>query len=357
MQAWASRKPVPSEGVTYHSFVRMGFLDARGPSRARRHSPTPVPPSSHRSPTPALSDPFDHTPTPAQSRLRLQSPTPPVPYSLPSPAFSHHSTSPSPFRVWTEHVPSSQSPSLCPLPMPPTAGNVSVSPPAKILQKELSKSLAFHLELPGVTRNDIDLIIQGQWISVFAQTNEVSYKWSTDVGGQVIPESVCSGFTDGVLHVIVNVTGDVKVTNAWRSFHISRQSPVLFGLHAWASSQPIIRGVITNTGLLAAHAGVADCLATSSTRVGIPAAQIVLSPPYRPRLHAWSSRLVVNASQHSRPPVVSAELPVVSAYTCGRPSSPPYMVLSPTQASWLPMLAWGSRIIVVYTRALPHQPR
>ncbi|KAF7429036.1 hypothetical protein PC9H_008274 [Pleurotus ostreatus] len=200
-----------------------------GPSRARRHSPTPVPsplpPSSHHTPTPGLSDPFDHTPTPAQSRLRLQSPTPPVPYTLPSPASSHHSTSPSPFRVWTECVPSSQSPSPRPLHMPPKAGDVPVSPPAKILQKELGKCLAFHLELPGVTRNDIDLIIQGQRISVVAQTNEVSYKWSTDVGGQVIPESVRSGFADGVLRIIVNVTGDVKVTNAWRTFHISSTCP------------------------------------------------------------------------------------------------------------------------------------
>ncbi|KAJ8694430.1 hypothetical protein PTI98_007108 [Pleurotus ostreatus] len=109
--------------------------------------------------------------------------------------------------------------------MPPKAGDVPVSPPAKILQKELGKCLAFHLELPGVTRNDIDLIIQGQRISVVAQTNEVSYKWSTDVGGQVIPESVRSGFADGVLRIIVNVTGDVKVTNAWRTFHISSTCP------------------------------------------------------------------------------------------------------------------------------------
>ncbi|KAF9486667.1 hypothetical protein BDN71DRAFT_1437419, partial [Pleurotus eryngii] len=67
-----------------------------------------------------------------------------------------------------------------------------------------------------------------------------------------------------------------------------------------------------------------------------------------------SARLVIQAGGEC---VAAFQATRVSAYTCGRPSSPPYMVLSPTQASWLPMLAWGSRIIVVYTRALPHQPR
>lgn len=59
-------------------------------------------------------------------------------------------------------------------------------PCRRVWSRELTKSLAFHLELPGIARDDVDLIVQGQMLSVSAQTNNVAYQWSKDVGGQVV---------------------------------------------------------------------------------------------------------------------------------------------------------------------------
>lgn len=51
--------------------------------------------------------------------------------------------------------------------------------------KEVSKTLAFHLELPGVVKDDVELVVQGQRLAVHARSNNVAYKWSTDVGAPV----------------------------------------------------------------------------------------------------------------------------------------------------------------------------
>ncbi|KAJ8694431.1 hypothetical protein PTI98_009355 [Pleurotus ostreatus] len=159
----------------------------------------------------------DYSPTAAQSPLRVQSPTPAKdsPTAVSSDLFGD-SPAPTPHtHVSTELVPSSQSP------------GVPVLPPARVWSRELTKSLAFHLELPGIARDDVDLIVQGQMLSVSAQTNNVAYQWSKDVGGQVVPESVRAGLADGELRIIVNVDCTVEVNKNWTNFHVS-EPPILY---------------------------------------------------------------------------------------------------------------------------------
>ena len=55
-----------------------------------------------------------------------------------------------------------------------------------IWAKEVSKCLGFELELPGINHPDeVELVIQGQLLAVYARSDTVAYKWSTNVGGPV----------------------------------------------------------------------------------------------------------------------------------------------------------------------------
>lgn len=59
--------------------------------------------------------------------------------------------------------------------------------------KELSRSLAFQLDLPGIEQRDVEVAIRGRLLVVYARKDKIAYKWSTDVGGQakvstLIPE-------------------------------------------------------------------------------------------------------------------------------------------------------------------------
>ncbi|KAF4584768.1 hypothetical protein EYR38_001999 [Pleurotus pulmonarius] len=69
-------------------------------------------------------------------------------------------------------------------------------PPANVLMKDLMKSIAIYLELPWMTHDDVDLVFQGQTVTVSAQNNEATYEWSTDLGGPVVIDSVRAGLAD-----------------------------------------------------------------------------------------------------------------------------------------------------------------
>ena len=60
------------------------------------------------------------------------------------------------------------------------------------------------------------------------------------------------------------------------------------GVAGYAQKWPRATGVPVETKGVTGSA-----LVDAATPVGIPAAQIVVSAPYRPRLHAWSSSLIV----------------------------------------------------------------
>ena len=61
--------------------------------------------------------------------------------------------------------------------------------------KDLMKSIAIYLELPWMTHDDVDLVFQGQTVTVSAQNNEATYEWSTDLGGPVVVSPVPLLFT------------------------------------------------------------------------------------------------------------------------------------------------------------------
>ncbi|KAJ8694452.1 hypothetical protein PTI98_009376 [Pleurotus ostreatus] len=148
----------------------------RAISPPSRHSPTPGPSGVPRSPTPAkwptpvLSPPSRHSPTPGPSGVP-HSPTPaptriqsPSPLLVDSPLAIHVQPS-SPALSYCD-VPASPTPRPSPIPL----GRMPVVlPPSSIWAKDVSKALAFQLELPGIEHEDVEVVVHGQQLAVYAR--------------------------------------------------------------------------------------------------------------------------------------------------------------------------------------------
>ncbi len=52
--------------------------------------------------------------------------------------------------------------------------------------KDLMKSIAIYLDLPGMTHDNIDLVFQGRTVRVSTRNSEAAYEWLTDLGGPVV---------------------------------------------------------------------------------------------------------------------------------------------------------------------------
>ncbi len=132
---------------------------------------------------------FSRSPTAGPSRV----PRPPTP-----PTLASHSPTPGPSLVPRTPTPPLRRPSL----LRPRPVLSPCSPLRKssfvcslltdlthyrsIWTTEVSKCLAFELELPGIEHpHDVELVIQGQLLAVYARSDTVAYKWSTNVGGPV----------------------------------------------------------------------------------------------------------------------------------------------------------------------------
>ncbi|KAF4590596.1 hypothetical protein EYR38_009898 [Pleurotus pulmonarius] len=166
----------------------------------------------------SLSPPISHSPTPGPSRV-CRSPTPaksPVHRPSPSPALSYYDPPTHAARLATP-VPAHQSPApRTPPALESVLGTVTVLPPATIWTKELSRSLAFHLDLPGIAHRDVEVAIRGRQMVVYARNDKIAYKWSTDVGGQAKPEQVQCGLVNGALRILIKVSAVEKITDDLR---------------------------------------------------------------------------------------------------------------------------------------------
>ncbi|KAJ8693307.1 hypothetical protein PTI98_008313 [Pleurotus ostreatus] len=244
----------------------------RAISPPSRHSPTPGPSGVPRSPTPAkwptpvLSPPSRHSPTPGPSGVP-RSPTPakwPTPVlsppsrhsPTPGPSGVPHSPTPAPTRIQSPspllvdsplaiHVqPSSPALSYCDVPASPTPrpspiplGRMPVVlPPSSIWAKDVSKALAFQLELPGIEHEDVEVVVHGQQLAVYAQNERAQYKWTTDVGGSV--KRVHCGLENGALRMLVKVMLLEDVTDERRIFSVDDCQGNLSAV--WASRQPAL---------------------------------------------------------------------------------------------------------------------
>ncbi|KAF4584741.1 hypothetical protein EYR38_001972 [Pleurotus pulmonarius] len=177
-------------------------------------SPTAGPSRVPRPPTPPTL--ASHSPTPGPSRV----PRPPTPSTLAS-----HSPTPGPSRVPRPLTPPTlaKSPSVrsSPAPLKHAPGAVTVLPPSSIWTKEVSKCLAFQLELPGIEHpEDVELVIQGQLLAVYARSDTVAYKWTTNVGGPVKADHVHCGLEDGVIRVLVKVMCLENITDERQVFSV-----------------------------------------------------------------------------------------------------------------------------------------
>ncbi|KAF4590584.1 hypothetical protein EYR38_009886 [Pleurotus pulmonarius] len=164
---------------------------------------------------------FSRSPMPGPSRV----PRPPTP-----PTLASHSPTPGPSRVPRPLTPPTlaKSPSVpsSPAPLKRAPGAVTVLPPSLIWTKEVSKCLAFELELPGIEHpDDVELIIQGQLLAVYARSDTVAYKWSTNVGGPVKANHVHCGLEDGVLRVLIKVMCLENITDEREVFSVDDMLP------------------------------------------------------------------------------------------------------------------------------------
>ncbi|KAF4604453.1 hypothetical protein EYR38_004876 [Pleurotus pulmonarius] len=112
------------------------------------------------------------------------------------------------------------------VPSSPAPGAVTVLPPPSIWTTEVSKCLAFELGLPGIEHpHDVELVIQGQLLAVYARSDTVAYKWSTNVGGPVKANHVYCGLEDEVLRVRIKVMCLENITDERQVFIVNDMLP------------------------------------------------------------------------------------------------------------------------------------